>query len=454
LDEGRLHSGKKKSRVGPIFETMPTKHHRYGPLAQRIAQPVYSIVEHLTGSIPDLGGGHKLDSFQFLQACLLACVENANLYSVTRRRETLEGVIHPDTYVKHSRGIKSVRPTDLNDHFQNLFDRQVKEVLGSRPDEEPLAALDYHEQVVYIKSIEKSPLRRYVVGRVVKGQKVWVLQFLTCSLVLPHHHVASIRFVSPIENGAEVLSKMVDHLRRSIGIRRYLLDRGFFSREVIEFFESSDLLYLMPVPKSPRVKPLLEEGDLELSLFEGSYDDFITARDLTLRPTPKHEVKLKVYFITSKAYLQHLRTTERMSFRDKRYLKAFNDNKVIGFATNFTKDLSAKVINRMYKKRWRIETGYRMIEDLMPCTSTSNISMRVFWFSLACALENVWEDLRRTGERETMYDFRKAVAYLCDLTDKEIFDLICDDSDSDWRRRSFKELSIELRSQRRYPLAG
>jgi len=49
-----------------------------------------------------------------------------------------------------------------------------------------------------------------------------------------------------------------------------------------------------------------------------------------------------------------------------------------------------KRILKLYKKRWGIETSYRMIGQFCPKTTSNDYAVRVFYFVLAVLLYNVW----------------------------------------------------------------
>jgi len=49
-----------------------------------------------------------------------------------------------------------------------------------------------------------------------------------------------------------------------------------------------------------------------------------------------------------------------------------------------------KRILKLYKKRWGIETSYRMIGQFYPKTTSNSYAIRVFYFVLAVLLYNVW----------------------------------------------------------------
>jgi len=57
-------------------------------------------------------------------------------------------------------------------------------------------------------------------------------------------------------------------------------------------------------------------------------------------------------------------------------------NELLVFATNT--DIKPKAIRRMFRKRWAIETSYRMINQFLPKTTSK------LYFYLAVLLYNIW----------------------------------------------------------------
>jgi hypothetical protein len=70
------------------------------------------------------------------------------------------------------------------------------------------------------------------------------------------------------------------------------------------------------------------------------------------------------------------------------------------FATNT--DLKPKSIRRMFRKRWAIETSYRMINQFLPKTTSKLYSLRKLYFYLAVLLYNVWVFMNYKREKVTV----------------------------------------------------
>ncbi len=58
------------------------------------------------------------------------------------------------------------------------------------------------------------------------------------------------------------------------------------------------------------------------------------------------------------------------------------------FATNT--NMKPKEIRKVFRKRWRIETSYRMINMFLPRTTSKLYSIRKLYFYLAVLMYNMW----------------------------------------------------------------
>jgi hypothetical protein len=88
--------------------------------------------------------------------------------------------------------------------------------------------------------------------------------------------------------------------------------------------------------------------------------------------------------MTYKTNSKRKRPGEQATFR----IVAVKCKELLVFATNT--DLKPKSIRRMFRKRWAIETSYRMINQFLPKTTSKLYSLRKLYFYLAVLLYNIW----------------------------------------------------------------
>jgi len=67
------------------------------------------------------------------------------------------------------------------------------------------------------------------------------------------------------------------------------------------------------------------------------------------------------------------------------------DAEYMAFITN--RELTTKQarrIGRDYKRRWGIETSFRVINDFLPKTTSKDVGLRVWYYQMGTLLYNVW----------------------------------------------------------------
>ena len=76
------------------------------------------------------------------------------------------------------------------------------------------------------------------------------------------------------------------------------------------------------------------------------------------------------------------------------------------FATNLSLKSAESYVKR-YKKRWGIETVYRVTDDIRIFTTSTNHIVRYFLFMFTCFVYNVWKFFQTLlGEGFTLSNFK------------------------------------------------
>jgi len=197
-------------------------------------------------------------------------------------------------------------------------------------------------------------------------------QFLTVSIV-----IGKGRFILgslPIPrhwNKADYIEKLINHARKHVKIEACLFDRGFNSYELIYRLRMHKLGYqiLWKQDKEEETERWtkkefrkMKAGELKEVIRQGIFSRHKTT------------YKFKVRFILIKQY------------------KYKEDNKAYDwvFATNL-KLRSQMWYLRKYKKRWGIETVFRVTDELRIRTSTLKQTIRYFLFVFTCLMYNLWK---------------------------------------------------------------
>ena len=215
-------------------------------------------------------------------------------------------------------------------------------------------AIDIHEIPYYGKV--NNP---FIVGCKRKNGASYCYKYATIDMVEKNQRftLKAIPMTS-LSNNADVVDKLLQHALKHMHVKCVLLDRGFFSVDVINVLESLNVKFIMPAVKNTKIKQTIKDNTNKKSYF--------------LRYT-RHSGKNSVTFNLMVKY----------DDEDKEYC-AFATN----FEIKYTKDIER--IAQLYRKRWGIETGYRVKRDFLAVTTTECYVVRMLYFMVSVILYNFW----------------------------------------------------------------
>lgn len=191
-------------------------------------------------------------------------------------------------------------------------------------------------------------------------------EFITLSVVYP----IRIPLMSvPYKQGDDIAKLCIELLEYArslpIRIRKVLFDRGFYIWHLIDYLESkrngNPIPYLIFVPQNDAIKGFIAKTDKKLGVFthKGDY----SKEKSTWKPS------------TTIVVCKNAGKNKEGEHYD------------MVFATNLKPSLSLVF---EYKKRWNIETGFRVMEEGKIKTKSNNPTVRFFYFLLRCLLTVVW----------------------------------------------------------------
>jgi len=136
----------------------------------------------------------------------------------------------------------------------------------------------------------------------------------------------------------EIITQLINNARKHVSIARVFLDKGFFNIESIRALMDLDVPFIIPAMKNKKVSRAVEEAHLKGRHIPCTDSDvFIT--DYTME---KGESSVTVKLVVV------------LEFRGK-------ECRDFAYVTNTDVDPdSALLLAESYRKRWRIETGYRV----------------------------------------------------------------------------------------------
>lgn len=171
---------------------------------------------------------------------------------------------------------------------------------------------------------------------------------------------------APSDSKADVVARLLDRAQQYVDLDEVLLDRGFYSDNVYAEIHDRDILYTTPVPKY--------EDDYEAIMEIESKENADAA--------VKHDVPLAI-----DEDVHH--TAEFL------YVPATADDadgKYAVFVTNrdHVEPDEIRHVTNSYSRRWDIENQYKSLKAFLPKTSSKDYRVRLFNFTFAALLYNLW----------------------------------------------------------------
>ncbi|MDW7762106.1 MAG: ISH3 family transposase, partial [Acidobacteriota bacterium] len=175
--------------------------------------------------------------------------------------------------------------------------------------------------------------------------------------------------VLPVEKGTSkvyYLSYFIDLIKSlNFGIRILCLDREFYSIDVFEFLNELNI---------PHITPVVKRGKRIKKVLAGNKNRF----DTYLMENSEKEILLDIAI-------------------DVKYLKGKrgkNGRENLGFVV-YGINWSPRKVSTVYRRRFAIESSYRIRNQVKPNTSTKNVIIRYFYALISFLMKNIWLCLQK-----------------------------------------------------------
>lgn len=168
---------------------------------------------------------------------------------------------------------------------------------------------------------------------------------------------------------SEILEALVAGARRWCPIRRLFIDRAAFTVACLRKLDELNVPYVIPAQKNARVKRAIKEG----------------------RPFSKHAGKGVYVHITQFTLggKDNVTTTLVIIYRPPK--KEGDDEDVFTYVTNIpVTPENAVELGEEFRKRWGVETGFRMKKKLRGKTNSPRYSIRLLFLMLSVLLYNLF----------------------------------------------------------------
>ena len=158
----------------------------------------------------------------------------------------------------------------------------------------------------------------------------------------------------------KLVKDLLLYARKKVKIGLVLFDKGFYSEQMIKTLDSLRLFYVILMPKNKKIKKMIKRTNPPT--FQSNY-----------------EMKSVVHTVVLNNYVNRK-----------------GEEGITAYATNLPmaeSDIegSAERVSALYRKRWGIETGYRIIKHSFGLRTTSrDFRIRLFYFLFSTIVYNLW----------------------------------------------------------------
>jgi hypothetical protein len=303
-----------------------------------------------------IGANSKYHQEDIFKLILTASVNTTSLESSTFELKAInnkENTPSPDIVFYH---IERQKHIEMQQHLEEVIKLSYQMAEKRRLFGKYAAvAIDIHE-IPYYGKVNNS----FIMGCKHKNGTSYCYKYATIDIVEKNQRFTLKAIpLTPLSNdNASIINQLLQHAMKYVHVKYVLLDRGFFSVDVINALINLKLKYIMPAIKNDKIKQVVKDNSNKESYF----------LKYTMRSGKKNA------------------TFNLMVKYDE------NDKEYYTFATNF--DIKYKndieCIAENYRKRWGIETGYRVKNDFMAVTTTECYSVRMLYFMISVILYNFW----------------------------------------------------------------
>lgn len=308
------------------------------------------VLRHFIDDSFGLGEGlYQLTGFELCGSLLDAAAYNAYIETLGNKADTI--------YLRAKESITGMVTHSYLDAIKRLsemFDWKSKEVV---------LAFDYTDENFYGKVQGLS-----IIGWTGKDGVTGKFKFLTCSIVSDDVPQKIPLISIPVLMGdykSHAIIYCLSLIKSYIGnIRLVLFDRGFYDKDLMYELIKSDYPFLIFVPKAQDKKEILYP--LEKEEHVSVIWDYELNKD-----------KTKYQFETYLAFMKQVYDKKS----DKRYDWVF--------ATN-VEEVSLNNTIQEYKKRWSIETGFRVQDEARIKCKSKEMKVRYFLFMFQQMLQTQW----------------------------------------------------------------
>jgi hypothetical protein len=265
----------------------------------------------------------------------------------------------------------------MNSEFIDMLD------IGNSPQ---TVAMDFHTIPYYGDKNTKG-----VVGIQPKNGTSWGYSYLTADLVEGCKLTLDIVNLTALnKNYGTLIEGVINRINQlGIAIDKILMDREFFNLASIITLDTANINYVMPAKLDKRIKKILRDFEMAEGMVPGVIKHKF--RD-------KSSPNFYLVIVPNKNY-----NPSKREGKDNKKFFVFATSIKFDSVKEFTKN-----IPKEYRKRWNIETGYRMKNIFKIRTCSKSGVVRSLFFILRCIMHNCLNVLKQVVSI-TAYTLKSAI---------------------------------------------
>lgn len=317
-----------------------------------IARSLSTVRHFIDDSFGLLRKTHTLTGFELSTTLLDAAAYNTYLETVGNKA---------DTIYAHTKETM----TEMTTHSYLDYIKRISPKFNWTT-QEAMLAIDYTDEDFY-GEVQGLDIHGWKKGEAITGK----FKFLTCSLISDEIPQKIPLISIPIQIGHNMSYAVVYCIKAIepyIGkISLLLFDRGFYSKELMYDLQKLNLPYLILARK-------------------GKGENYITEEFATMQKEEKKIIPHKYELNKNKTIYEF---ESKLVFLKSIFTKSLDREINWLFATN-VEEIKLDTIIQTYRKRWRIETSFRVQDEAIIKCKSKEMKIRYFLFVFEQLLQTLW----------------------------------------------------------------
>ncbi len=314
------------------------------------------LIDHI--NLPING---SLTSKDLYHTVISMAVDKNSVHSISKRYQK----VPCETSIRYH--LKKLNINELIESNEKILMQMAIENL--KPGKKYEFAIDYTNDPYYGK-IDTSNDKYVIRGKAKKSTNSF---YSYVSLYIINKNERFTISVLPVEKGkskVEYLDYFIDQIKRlDFGIEILCLDREFYTFDVFDFLQKHNVPYIVPVVKKGfKIKEMLigNKGRTDTYTMEKTIEKIIKKVEL--------DIVIDVKYMKGK--------------------RGKNGCENLGFVVHGV-DWSPRKVSTTYRRRFAIESSYRMRNQVKPKTSSKNATIRYFYALISFLMKNIWLCLQK-----------------------------------------------------------